>query len=391
MRIAVVTATQVASPWCEQALAVRRLAGALACNAEVDVLLAGGVPIPAERDATVRVLRFAARGIPQQRRDAYLRAAFGLADFHQPALCACAEVLTRDLATQVAPALQRRLADLACPDSPGLRAHLRREPYDVLVVAGYGAAPMIEDSRRARVVLAPLARNEPSLYLQVYDPLFEHAASIVVFTDSEERLVRGRIGVDSASRVRNVGFVIQSNRAAAGATSPVPSENPFILIARDWSEPFPTAWLARLAKGLNRRFPTLAVCLAGPAVAHVGDAPGWERRTVRAALDVERWMGRALALFDPEPNRLLGREALVALLFGTPVIVPAGGGATREHAEFGNGGLWYRSEGEVGRCIELLGDPDLRSALGSQGRTYAANRYGDAEAFTRRLGEAVCS
>jgi hypothetical protein len=391
VRIAVVTATQVASPWCEQALAVRRLAGALACSADVDVLLAGGVPIPGERDATVRVLRFATRGIPQQRRDAYLRAAFGLADFHQPALCACAEVLMRDLAAQVAPALQRRLADLACPDSPELRAHLRRESYDVLVVAGYAAAPMIEDSRCGRVVIAPLARNEPSLHLQVYDPLFERAASVVVFTDSEERLVRGRVGVDSASRVRNVGFVIHSNRAAVGATAPVASENPFILIARDWSEPFPTAWLARLAKGLNRRFPTLEICLAGPAVAHVGAAPGWKRRTVRAALDVEKWMGRALALFDPEPNRLLGREALVALLFGTPVIVPARGGATREHAEFGNGGLWYRSESEVGRCIELLGDPDLRSALGSQGRAYAVSRYGDAEAFTRRLGEAVCS
>ncbi len=391
MRIAVVTTAQVASPWCEQALAVRRLAGALACTADVDVLLAGGVPIPGERDATVRVLRFSGRAIPPQRRDAYLRAAFGLADFHQPALCACADILTRDLALQVPPALQRRLADLACPDSPDLRAHLRREPYDVLVIAGYAAAPMIEDARSARVVVAPLARDEPSFYLRIYDPLFERAAAIVVFTDCEKRLVYRRLGDDSASRVHNVGFVIHANRTAAGTPATASSDDPFILVARDWNEPFPVTWLARLAKGLRRRFPALQVFLAGPAVANVSAGPALTRRTVRAALDVEKWMGRALALFDPEPNRLLGREALVALLFGTPLIVPARGGATREHAESGNGGLWYRSDAEVEQCIAVLGDPALRNALGDQGRSYAGSRYGDAEAFMRRLDDAVCA
>jgi glycosyltransferase involved in cell wall biosynthesis len=390
VRIAVLAATQAGSPWREETLMVRRLAGALACRAELDVLVAGGTPIPGERDAAVRVLRFAGEEAGQRHRDAYLRAAFGLADFHQPTLCTCAEILTRDLAARIPLPLQRRLAELACPESAELRAHLRRERYDAVVVAGYEAAPLVEDAGCARLVLVPLARDEPSFHLAVYDPLFEQAAAIVVFTEAERRLVGRRVGKNADPRVRNVGFVLRSNPAAAGTTLHAASDLRFLLVARDWGQSFAMEWLVRVVRGLTRRFSDLKVYLVGPGIGGVDDTPGIVRRTVRSRLDVERWMSRALAVFDPEPNRLLGREVIEALLLGTPVIVPACGGATREHAESGDGGLWYRSEAEVEECVALLGDSDLRTALGRQGRAYAESRYGDPDEFTRRAIEAVC-
>jgi glycosyltransferase involved in cell wall biosynthesis len=391
VRIAVVTVTPLDSPWREDALVVRRLAGALACTADVDVLIAGGQPISGEREATVRILRFPGAEVPRERHDAFLRATFGVADFHQPTTCACVESLAADLAARVPPVLQQQLADLACPRSPELRAHLRHETYDVLLVAGYAAAPLIEDARCKRVVLLPLARDEPLLHLSVYDSLFERAAAIVVSSESEGRLVARRIARDADPRVRNVGFVIRSHRGAAAAASPDSTESPFLLVARDWRERFPIAWLSRLARMLRLRFDDLRICLAGPAVGSVDAGPGVLRRTVRSTADVESSMAKALALLDPEPNRLLGREVIVAFLAGTPVIVPASGGATREHAESGNGGLWYRSEAEIERLVELLGDHGLRRGLAMQGRAYAENRYGDPEAYTRHVTEAVCS
>ena len=391
MRIAVVTVTPLDSPWREDALVVRRIAGALACTADVDVLIAGGQPIPGEREATVRVLRFPSAEAPRERHDAFLRAAFGVADFHQPTTCACVEGLAGDLAARVPPVLQRQLADLACPDSPELRAHLHRETYDVLLVAGYAAAPMIEEARCKRVVLLPLARDEPSLHLSFYDSLFDRAAAIVVSSDSERRLVARRIARDADPRVRNVGFVIRSNRSAAAAASTDSTEGPVLLVARDWRVRFPIAWLTRLARMLRLRFDDLRICLAGPAVGSIDAGPEVLRRTVRSTIDVESSMAKAFALLDPEPNRLLGREVIAAFLSGTPVIVPASGGATREHAECGDGGLWYRSEAEIERLVELLGDHALRRGLGAQGRAYAESRYGDPEAFTRRVTEAVCS
>jgi glycosyltransferase involved in cell wall biosynthesis len=383
----VVTATPTASPWSEEAVIVRRVAGALACTAEVDLLVAGGRPVPGEREAAVHVVRFASEEVPRQHRDAYLRAAFGLADFQQPPVCACAETLMRDLAAQVPLVLQRRLADLACPSPEGLREHLRRERYDVVVVAGYAAAPLIEDAPCGRLVLVPLAREEPSLHLEVYDPVFDQAAVIVVFTEWEGSVVRRRLRRDLDSRVRNVGFVIRTNSAPtpAGARS----EGPFLLVARDWGEPFPMAWLARVAARLNRRFPRLEICLTGPAVENVGREGPFVLRTVRSRLDLERSMSRAFAVLDPEPRRLFGRDVVEALLLGTPVIVPACGGATRAHAETGNGGLWYRSEAELEECVAVLGDPDLRATLGRQGHAYSEKRFGDPQAFTNRLTEAV--
>jgi glycosyltransferase involved in cell wall biosynthesis len=354
-------------------------------------LVAGGDPIAGEREATVQVLRFPAVEPQRDLRDAYFRAAFGVVDFHQPLTCSCLENLAGNLAAEVPPPLQRRLAELACPDSAELRAHLRRETYDQVLVAGYAAAPLIDQARCKRIVLLPLARDEPSLHLPVYDSFFAQAARILVSNECENRVVARRIACDTDPRVRNVGFVIRANPGVAATVSRDSAESPFLLVARDWRERFPIAWLCRLAGTLRRRFADLRICLAGPAVGSVDAGPDILRRTVRSAVDVESWTAKAFALFDPEPNRLLGREVLVALLSGTPVIVPARGGAAREHAESGNGGLWYRSEAEIEQCVELLRDEALRRALGSQGRAYAEDRYGDPEAFTRRVTEAVCS
>jgi glycosyltransferase involved in cell wall biosynthesis len=100
-------------------------------------------------------------------------------------------------------------------------------------------------------------------------------------------------------------------------------------------------------------------------------------------------MRRATALVDPEPHRLLGREVVEAMLLGTAVVVTASGGATREHADAGDGGLWYRSDVELDRCLELVADRRLRATLGRQGREYAERRYGNPDAFIRRVNDAV--
>jgi hypothetical protein len=299
VRIAVVTAAPWDSLWLEDALLVRRLAGALACAADVDGLVAGGEPIAAERKATVRVLRLLAAEAQRERRDAYFRAAFGVVDVHQPATRSCVENLARELAAQVPPALQRRLAELACLDSAELRAHLRGEAYNELLVAGYAAAPLIEQARCKRFALLLLAHDEPSLHLPVYDSLFEQAARIVVSSECENRLVARRIAHEDDPRVRNIGFVLRANPGEASTASRDAVESPFLLVAGDWRERFPIARLSKLSETLRRRFADLRICLIGPAVGGLDAGHGILRRTVRAAVDVESWTGEGFRAARP--------------------------------------------------------------------------------------------
>jgi glycosyltransferase involved in cell wall biosynthesis len=100
-------------------------------------------------------------------------------------------------------------------------------------------------------------------------------------------------------------------------------------------------------------------------------------------------MSRAVAVLDPAPNRVVGQEVLEAMLLGAPVLVVADGGATRQHAEVGNGGLWYRIEDELIASIRLLLDQDLRSALGEQGRAYAENRFADPDTYVKRVSATI--
>ena len=104
--------------------------------------------------------------------------------------------------------------------------------------------------------------------------------------------------------------------------------------------------------------------------------------------DLWRWMSRALAVLDPEPGRSLGRDVLEALLYGVPVLARADGGAAREHAEAGHGGLWYRNYDELELAISRLDTDGIGATLGRQGRDYALREYGDPEGFQKRVVEA---
>jgi glycosyltransferase involved in cell wall biosynthesis len=96
-----------------------------------------------------------------------------------------------------------------------------------------------------------------------------------------------------------------------------------------------------------------------------------------------------LAVIDPTPHRVIGQEVLEAMLLGIPVVVAANGDATREHADLGNGGLWYRFGDELLASIKLLLDGHVASSLGEQGHSYATARFADTDTYVKRVAEVV--
>jgi hypothetical protein len=383
--VAVVTAGY-GDPWREDHLLVRRLAGALACATDVDVLLPGGPTPVADHDGAVRVLRFPA--IPREplRHRAWRKAIFG-----EEAVATFAPPIHRPRPLpELAPLVEEQLVLAEGGDSPALCEHLASTSYDLVVLAGHHSPLALSAIRaladRQRVVVLSANRHSGTLRLRIHDETFERAERILVCTESERQEVVARLGDDQIDKVENVGFAVGVNPLAR-KTEPLEFDDKrYVIIARDWNKPVAKERLVWWGKQFERSIhKDLRLRLVGPGAWRL--PLGLSRTASR--LDVCRWTSRAVALLDPTPDRLIGREVLDAYLFGTPVLVCADGGATRDHAERGNGGLWYRTDEELFGAVEALLDRDLQTTLGQQGQDYAQHEYADVDLYIKRLTSAL--
>ena len=390
-RVAVV-ANEYGNGWSDQALVLRRICGALACEAEVELLLARGPAPSTAFDGAVRLIDFPAPAPPAGRALAVRRALFGPQPADAAITCPCTGILQQRLASDLPVVAQEELLLGTGGYSPELLRHLAAVPYDVVVFAGGAAAStywgMEALGGRRPCVLLPLAADEVTLGIPAVTEVLRSADRVLATTSFEVDVLRRRGFGAGDDRLRALGFVVRVNEMAHRAPAYGFDGRPTLIVARDWSTADPLGPLLGWCDRLRDDFaPRLAVRLVGPGTQRLPRRLRAEFAGART--DVWRWMAHALALLDPEPQRLLGREVLESLLFATPVIVPADGGATRSHAEAGNGGLWYRGYPELRECVDALMDGGTGATLGEQGRAYVSETYGDTKRFIGEVNDAV--
>jgi glycosyltransferase involved in cell wall biosynthesis len=382
MAVAVV-ASGYGDAWSESHVLARRLAGALACATDVDILAPGETGIAF--DGAVRLVRFPATPHDPARRAAWRRALFGRRENPDPFACSC--VLAGAVANL--PSLgQEELVRAEGGDSPALYDHLRRTPYDLVVFVDhhspattFGVRALPDDRPMA---LVPAATDAVLVGLPIHQEAFDRSRRILVSTESELTLLSDRLDPSVAGRAENVGFVFGVNTLAQRTEPRDYDEHPFITVVADWTKVGPVHQLSWWAERMRREL-DVKLYLVGPRA----DAVPNGLRLTASRLDVWRWVTRSVALLDPWPHRLIGRDVLESLLLGVPVLVHAHGGATREHAEVGNGGLWYRTDEELCAATAALLDEPVRKALGEQGRTYAEERYRDSDSYVKRVVESL--
>ncbi len=336
-RVAVIGG-EAGGPWGEERLVVNRLCGALACHGDVDLLVEGPGP-RAGHDGAVAVRRFPA---------------------------------PRD----VGEAGDRRSS---------LGRHLAVGRYDLVVAAGFrhpaSAAALRSVPEKTPVVAVPLARlGEPWHGTEAC----MRAARVVVTTEHEGSVVRQLVPELAQDRVRVVGSVVRVNdvvRRFAVTTDRTPS----VVVAADWEDEDGVAlasWCDELRSALA---PGLVLRCVGPG-SHL--VPGGVSPPASGRTDAWRWILLAVALVDPRPARLVGREVLESMLLGTPVIVPHDGGATRVHAEAAGGSPFSDLPGAVNLARKLL-DPDRLAVLRARGRKYVEDVYGDPDDYIERVRVAI--
>ena len=157
--------------------------------------------------------------------------------------------------------------------SPELYAHLRDNPYDLVVLVGLSAA-LVFGLRNVppdgRVVLIPGRAGDRSSWLPVYDEAFRRADVMLVPTETERKLVARR-SVDDGRAV-NVGFALRVSSLSAETDPVVGVDMPYVLVVGDWTSssgmPVPTAGrlaCTRPSRHRDRlRRPEARSCLGGP-------------------------------------------------------------------------------------------------------------------------------
>lgn len=383
MRIAVV-APGYGRLWDERHVIVRRLAGALACSAEVDVLLPG-IHREVTHDGAVRLLSFPATLPDDTRRRAWRKAMLGEHDLEgHDVRCRCLGVVGRfDALPRFA---EEEVVRAEGGDSDELYQHLSTTSYDLVVLVGTESPAACFGARhvppQTRVVLVPATLDDRTLPFTVHDAAFDRAERIIVWGETERAVIAAREA--DPDRVTALDFVVGVNRLAT-TTEPHDFEGQaYVVVANDWKRVPSVERLQWFGSRLEELDSRLRLRLVGPGAERFGPLGV---RLTSSKVDVWRWTSRGVCLFDPRPRQLLGLSTLEAMLFGVPVIVEAQSGAAREHAEAGDGGLWYRTDDEFFAAVEALLDDDLRSALGEQGRSYA-EEFTDTDRFIKEVTEA---
>jgi hypothetical protein len=162
----------------------------------------------------------------------------------------------------------------------------------------------------------------------------------------------------------------------------------YLLVLSDRVAATPVQPPTAMAAWLTARFPEVNVVVVENAAAAV-----WRGRALRGIVSVDtrtdlwRLLAHAHLTIDLAPGRIIGRECVESLRFGTPIVVPATSAAAA-HATAG-GGLAYSGYADLLDCVERLSPKSVRDATGEAGRSYADSQYGDPAAFVSRVSRVL--
>lgn len=397
----------------EREVAVRRLAGALAKLAEVEVVsLEEGRPSSSPPGGGEVVLDGAFRVHPIAPFTAGRRPGGREAARARTALARAALSITAREDELLPDVVGRHLLRAEGADAAGALETLRRIAPDAVVLCGAeclglvagglggrsGCAPA---GRRPRVVALPLLGSDEGLAAASLGPLASSLDAVGLLSDVELELASRSLaaaGGAPAPRLHRLHPSFPVPGDSASARPGLAGLGPFgeyLLLVTGWPDcgALPPLFLAAAAPQHE-----LVRDVAGEvSVAEVRPG-GWfvtDRRRrfdlpwPRGRANLRHLMGGALATVDLRPQGPLAELAVESMLLGTPVVVPEGSVAA-ERARLGNGGLWFRSTGELlGELRLLLADRALRTRLARSGLSWAEREHGDAGRFVGEVGSLV--
>lgn len=135
--------------------------------------------------------------------------------------------------------------------------------------------------------------------------------------------------------------------------------------------------------------PTPVAAIDGPDLVTWQRGHGQQHTVVTSRSDLWRVLAHARAVVVVDPDPVLARSTVEALLHGAPVVVPAGTLAAG-HATESSGGLAVADDGQLLAAVRgLVDDEAAADAVGRAGQRWASEWFGDLAAYRRRV-EGAC-
>ncbi|MHB1987708.1 MAG: glycosyltransferase [Acidimicrobiales bacterium] len=378
-----IVVSQWGSDWGERRTAVRFVAGALALRADIVVVSLDDRSDPLSSP-------------PPRTFDGIFPVHSATAEVNSPAVD---RMLRASLSRQPGPPLtgsevaSKRLLETWTQASPEALAILDQLKPDAVVLAGaetfWVARALPVGPRRPRVVVLPLLGTDELLASPALAPLAELADGIGTFSRAEHALAAGSIGARRPELLRRVRLSFPVNRQGAQAgLAGMATFGRYLLVVSGWPDDDPDASTAPPHDYLRSALGDISIAevRSGRWLVTSGgrryDVP-W----AASRMNLWRLMARAVVTLDVRVPGPIGREAVESMLFGTPVVVPAGSVAA-EHAKVSNGGLWYGSPGEMLDAVSYFVDhPADRARLARAGQQWAEREHGNTTAMISDVTE----
>lgn len=280
--------------------------------------------------------------------------------------------------------LQRAWMDLQGPHLPALGGWLEDNAgdYDVAVFYTYlywsTWTGLAAAGRHVRTVLHPTAHDEPPLYLAIYDLMFRLPSAMGYLTPEEATLVGERFRLRRPSVTTGVGVDL-SSKGDAGAFRRAHGlgDAPYLLYVGRLDPHKGTEELAEFFAAYKARRPgPLKLVFMGQPIRPVephedivvtGFVPEEAKHDGLAGCEM---------LMMPSYFESFSIVMLEAWVHGKPALVQGNCDVLDGQARRSGGALPYRTYGEFEEGLDLLlGDVELRDALGAAGRRYAEQHY----------------
>jgi glycosyltransferase involved in cell wall biosynthesis len=275
---------------------------------------------------------------------------------------------------------QRRWVDLQGPRNPAVVEAAAASDADFVVFSPYLYHPTVHGVPAVgnRAVLHPAAHDEAPLRLPIYRSVFRRPRGLVFYTHNERRLTEQRFGVGATPQlVLGLGIEEHAGEEAAARQALGLGDRPYLLCVGRVDASKGTTLLRELFAEYKRRHPgPLALVLMGP----VADAPDAHPDVLVPGPVPEdvKWgaLRGAELLVSPSGYESFSLVVVEAWTAGTPVVVNARCGATREHCERSGGGLWFDGYLSFEAIVDrLLDDADLRATLARRGGHYVDGHF----------------